>query len=46
MRRLLLSAFAFYSLGYLVRGIVRLYNPGTFVGDMVTDAIMFFGVLA
>ncbi|WP_297089917.1 hypothetical protein [Thermococcus sp.] len=39
----LLTAFGFYALGYVVRGAVRLYNPGTFWGDMVTDAAMFLG---
>ena len=37
-------AFMFYALGYGMRGVVRLYNPGTFWGDMVTDAVMFIGV--
>ncbi|WP_457751187.1 hypothetical protein [Thermococcus sp.] len=44
MRRLLLFAFVFYSLGYIMRGVVRLYNPGTVLGDLLTDAAMFFGV--
>ncbi|WP_258084735.1 hypothetical protein [Thermococcus thermotolerans] len=40
----LLIAFGFYALGYVMRGVVRLYNPGTFWGDMITDAAMFLGV--
>ncbi|SEW09508.1 hypothetical protein [Thermococcus thioreducens] len=40
----LLTAFGFYALGYVMRGVVRLYNPGTFWGDMITDAAMFLGV--
>ena len=42
--RCVLLLFVFYSLGYVVRGIVRLYNPGSLLGDLVTDALVFLAV--